>query len=453
MTRQLAILGTTVTVPDPASVTDLAAGFRTQAGQFADLEDTLQTLNRPDAWGEWTGQAADAFGQSLGQLPGEIGEIGDAYEDVASVLQRYAAELEPVVNALSSLSFRAEEAEGNLQAVSTVHAQAKARGENTAVTGWDTRLADANAAISSLRAQLSRLLAELTALAATCTKQITAAEPKKPKQSLFGRLESDVVQDITHPGHLVKDAFKLAEGGVKLELTGALAMGEALFVNPVKNVWQDSKGALKHLDPEKLGTALGDVAGVLGILALVPGVDVIAAPAAVLVGGAAAAADWWAVADHEHGASYLQAGLATVGFGLGGVSLVAGKALDAEPGLQDLADGADARVSGAAMWQAGAKRVFSPPDIKAAISDLKENLSVSGLKENFSISSVKETVSYLKDGISVELHEDLNLGLDDSSHSPAGVNTAHVKWAADRANDVVTTVQDIHDQQTESQMQ
>ena len=46
--------------------------------------------------------------------------------------------------------------------------------------------------------------------------------------------------------------------------------------------------------------------------------------------GAAAAADWWAVAHHENGASYLQAGLATVGLGLGGVSFVAGKAVDAD---------------------------------------------------------------------------------------------------------------------------
>ena len=42
MTRRLVILGTTVTVPDPASVTSLAAAFRGQGGQLADLEDTLQ---------------------------------------------------------------------------------------------------------------------------------------------------------------------------------------------------------------------------------------------------------------------------------------------------------------------------------------------------------------------------------------------------------------------------
>jgi uncharacterized protein YukE len=489
VTRRLVILGTTVTVPDPASVTELAAGFRKQGGQLADLEETLQALNRPDAWGEWTGQAADTFGQSLGQLPGEVAEARDAYGDVAAVLQRYAAELEPVVNALSSLSFRAEDAEGNLQAVSTAHAQAKARGENTTLTGWDTRLADATAAVSSLRAQLNRLLAELTTLAATCAKQITAAEPRKPKQSLFGKLESDFVRDIAHPvGHAVKDIVHGAEAVAKLELTGALAMGEALFVNPVKNVGLHVIQAAEHFNAEQLGTALGDVAGVLGILALVPGLDVIAAPAALIVGGAAAAADWWAAAHNEDGASYLQAALATVGLGLGGVSMVAGKALDAEPGLQDLASGADADASGTALWKTGLPRVFHPSDVKAALSDLKENLTISSLKENLSISGIKEnllggvsalkgSISDVKDAMSETYQQakgpmnpktgvlgagqalsnslrshlsETFIGVD--SHTPAEVKVAYVKWGADRANDLVTTVQDIQGQRTESQV-
>ena len=232
----------------------------------------------------------------------------------------------------------------------------------------------------------------------------------------------------------------------------------------------------------------------LGILALVPGVDVVAAPAALIVGGAAAAADWWAAAHHEDGASYLQAGLATVGLGLGGVSMVAGKALDAEPALQDLGSGADARVSGAALWKAGLQRVFHPSDVKDALSDLKENLTVSGLKENFSISGIKENLSGgiadLKGGISdvkdamsesyQQAKDPLNpggaktgllgagqalsnslrshlsetfTGVDSLSHSPAGVTVAHVKWGADRANDLVTTVQDIQGQQTESKVQ
>src|SRR5580700_8459026 len=123
MTLRLVILGTTVTVPDPASATDLAAGFREQGGHLADLEATLQALSRPDAWGDWTGLAADAFGQSIGRLPAELGDVAGAYDDVASGLQRYANALEPVVNALASLSFQAEDAEGTLAAVRAARSQ------------------------------------------------------------------------------------------------------------------------------------------------------------------------------------------------------------------------------------------------------------------------------------------------------------------------------------------
>ncbi len=170
MTRQLVILGTSVTLPDPASVTDLAAGFQQQSGQLADLETTLQALTRPDAWGDWTGLAADAFGQSIGQLPAELGDVRDGYEDVASALRQYAGQLEPVVNSLSSLSFQAEDAEGTLAAVQNARSQAIANGQDPATTGWDARLTDATEAVSALRGQQTRLLAELTALAAACTE-------------------------------------------------------------------------------------------------------------------------------------------------------------------------------------------------------------------------------------------------------------------------------------------
>jgi uncharacterized protein YukE len=87
--------------PDPASATDLGVSFREVSGHLADLEGTLQTLTRPDAWGDWTGLAADAFGQSIGQLPAELGDMAGAYGKAASALQRYAGQLEPVVNSLT----------------------------------------------------------------------------------------------------------------------------------------------------------------------------------------------------------------------------------------------------------------------------------------------------------------------------------------------------------------
>jgi uncharacterized protein YukE len=435
VTRRLVILGTAVTLPDPASVADLAAGFRGQGGELADLEATLQALTRPDAWGAWTGEAADAFGQSLGQLPAEIGDVRDAYDEVALVLQRYAAELEPVINALTSLSFQAEDAEGTLAAVRTARSQAMARGENSAATGWDARLADATAAVSSLRSQLNRLLGELTALAATCTKQITAAEPRKAKKSLFGSLESDFVKDVADPlGRAFETAGRLGllAAGEELALgaLGSIDVIDAFLVHPITDLYHDGDKLLHGLTAEKLGQVLGDVAGVLGILAFIPGVDVFAVPALVVVSAAAAAADWWAVAKHEKGASVLDASLATVSFALGGVSFVAGRAVSADAGmfqaadkagdldeLEDLKNGADARVSGAALWKAGLPRSFTTQDVKAAVQDSLEE----------SHNPVKQI-----------------LGIDDDgfTHSPAAVRIEHIKNWADRGSTGVTLYQD-----------
>jgi hypothetical protein len=470
VTRRLVILGTTVSLPDPASVTDLAAGFRGQGGELADLETTLQTLARPDAWGNWTGQAADAFGQSLGQLPAEIGDVRDAYDEVALVLQRYAAELEPVINALTSLSFQAEDAEGTLAAVRTARSQAMARGENSAATGWDARLADATAAVSSLRAQLDRLLGELTALAATCTKQVTAAEPRKARKSLFGSLESDFVRDVADPlAHAVEAVARvelgLAAGVFKLDeivAVGALDVVDALVIHPITELPHDFHEVLHGFTAENLGRALGDVAGVLGILALIPGVDAVAVPALVIVSGAAAAADWWAAAHHENGASYLQAGLATLSFGLGGVGLVASKAVDADSDLfqvasdahdtdamSELKDGDDAAASGKALWLTGLKRAFSPSDIKASVSE-NYQLARDPLGQGDAETGLRGFAQAVSNNVRGQAAESLNGGFDELSHSPAAVTIEQVKWGADQLNALTGVVQDRVNQLIES---
>ena len=284
MTRQLVILGTSVTLPDPASVTDLAAGFQQQSGQLADLETTLQALTRPDAWGDWTGLAADAFGQSIGRLPAELGDVRDGYEDVASALRQYAGQLEPVVNSLTSLSFQAEDAEGALAAVRTARSQAIANGQDPVTTGWDARLTDATEAVSALRGQLNRLLGELTALAAACTRQIAAAEPKTAGKSLFGSLESDFVRDVADPlAHAAAEAAKGALDGGK----DALHLLDQTFVEPFTQLGPDLVNFAENPDLHTAGELLQDFGDAVGVIALALTVAAVVVVATVGTGGAA----------------------------------------------------------------------------------------------------------------------------------------------------------------------
>ena len=285
MARQLVTLGTSVTLPDPASVTDLAARFQEQGAQLADTEATLQALTRPDAWGNWTGLAADAFGQSIGQLPAELGDVRDAYEDVASALRQYAGQLEPVVNAISSLSYPAEEAEYTLAATQRARAQAIAHGQDPAtITAWNIRVSDAAAAVSTLRGQLNRLLDELNALASACTRQIKAAEPRTARKSLFGEAESYFMRDVADPvGHGAKAT---AEGLV----TGGKIAGHLLdetFVKPFAELPTNLVNFYRDPDLHTAGELLQHVGDAVGVIGLAVGAAALVVALSVGTGGAA----------------------------------------------------------------------------------------------------------------------------------------------------------------------
>jgi uncharacterized protein YukE len=284
MTRHLVILGTSVTLPDPGSASDLAARFQDQSGQLADTEATLQALTRPDAWGGWTGLAADAFGQSIGQLPAELGDVRDAYEDVVTALRQYAGQLEPVVSSLSSLSYQAEDAEYTLAAVRRARSQAIASGHNPVTTGWDARLADATAAVSALRGRLNRLLGELDALSSTCTRQINAAEPRTARKSLFGELERGFVRDVADPlGHGAAEVGRDALGAGK----ATVHLLDDTFVQPFTELPGDLVNFAENTDLHTAGELLQHFGDAVGVVALVLTVAAVVVIASVGTGGLA----------------------------------------------------------------------------------------------------------------------------------------------------------------------
>jgi uncharacterized protein YukE len=456
MTRQIVILDTSVTVPDPASVTALAGSFGDVNGCLAELEGTLQTLTRPDAWGDWTGLAADAFGRSIGQLPGEVEDIRDAYGAVVAALLEYAGQLEPVIAALTSLSYRAEEAEGTLTATRNARDQAIAQGHNPLTTGWDARLEEATAAVTALRGQLSRLVSELDGLAATCTRKIAAAEPKLESKSLFSSLASDFINDVADPLLRAADAVARADlrvaqtvltAGVVLaadelragEFVAGVAADvvEAILIHPLTKLPGDIVAFIKDPTAENLGAALGDVAGILGVLALIPGVDVIAVPLMLAASAGAAEADWIAVAEHESGASVLNASLATVTLGLGGLSYVAGSAADASSALQD---GDDAQAAGTDLWKDGLQQKITLADVKGGMSE-----AIGKAEDQLDDPSAPKAAVAAK-VVSNQFHDllhfDVEDGEDGTPPSSAVVRIEHVKWASDVTGVGVSTVQD-----------
>jgi len=256
---------------------------------------------------------------------------------------------------------------------------------------------------------------------------------------------------------------RAAKEAFKLELTGGMAIAEALFIHPFTDLKSEIAAGIGNWDAEDWGRALGDVAGVLGIVALlpIPGVDVIAGVAAITLAGAAAAADWVAAAHHEQGASYMQAGLATAGFALAGVGLVARGAVDADSALftkavddndlgalMDLKNGESAAASGKSLWLDGLNSKI--PSIK----DLTDGYQLA--KAPLNPSEAKSGLAGLGQAVSntarSEVAEKLSGGLDEFSHSPAGVQIAHAGWAADGVNVGVGTVQDVETQPTGSQV-
>ena len=104
MMGSLDVAGTIIAVPDPDEIASLSGRFRAMGQALADAQDQLTALASLQAWSQWTGQAANAFGQTVGQLPGQLGVAQESYHAIAAALSDYAGQLRPVVAALTSLA-------------------------------------------------------------------------------------------------------------------------------------------------------------------------------------------------------------------------------------------------------------------------------------------------------------------------------------------------------------
>lgn len=357
MGSSVEILDQWITLPDPDSVASLSNHYYGVCTTLADTKSQLSSVGSPQAAARWTGLAADAFAARLGALPGELEQAWQSYNAVARALSGYSSNLRPVVAALRSLASQAEEAQGTLNATEAARDQAVRTGQESAAGVWNTRLAEAQAAVSALARRRSSLLTELDQLSAECVRQIRQAAPESVHQDLL----SDLKRYAVDAGRLIlraeydQDRFEFM-------------VAKDLYYDPVASVVDDFKKGdwdPTKWDAAKWGKVLSDVSGALGLVALViapiPGLDFadgILVPAAMGFGVAAAGFTTAARLKHEQGATWTD-----VAVDVGGVVLMgSGNAISQGLKLSPLADSDDAVVEGKSLWETGAKNFFNLDD-------------------------------------------------------------------------------------------
>jgi hypothetical protein len=400
MTGYLEILGQSFTTPDPDSVASLSASYSAVCTTIEDAKTALSAIGSPQATAQWSGQAADTFASRLGNLPGQLEQAWESYNTVARALYSYAGSLRPVVSALRSLAYQAEEAEGTLAATRAARDQAVHQPNAAA---WDTRLAEAQAAVEQLKLRLASLLDELRTLSAECVRLIRQAQ----HEAIHSNLITDLRRDLTEAGRVVwrvEDDILHVEDDV---LHVGITVAADLTVRPFENLKQDAVRFWQDPSVANFGKCLDDLSSVVGVLAVlaapIPGLDAVLLLASFGLAVAGMVTDGVAAAKHEEG--WGQVGMDAVGVALTGSGAVIAKGLD----VTGLADGVDADVSAGSLWDTGVGHFFDIPD-----------------------GPVEDPLATYSDNID----SDLNLGVS-SDASPEAVPYEHVEFALNRANDVL----------------
>ena len=409
MTRYLEILGQSVPVPDPDSVAILSGQYRAVATTIGDAKSQLAGIGTGQAQAIWAGQAASAFSRKLGELPGQLEQALQSYTTVAWALSGYADGLRPVVAALSSLAYQAEEAEGTLRATVNARNQVIAQGHDPVATGWNTRVSEAQAEVAQLDRRLSALLAELEGLSAQCVREIQQAEHEGISNNLISDFQRYIVQD---GGVVLDDAFTVADD---------------LLVKPFTDFYEALERWASDPTWATFGAALDACSHVLELVAVllapIPGAYLVLTLASVVAGVLGGASDAAAAAEHEPGASWGQVRSDAIDLGLTALGGVFGKGAEASDSLmrgavdqgdlgqlEALADGSDARVSAGALWGDGIKNYFSLDGWTPDPSEAGQ-----GVLDTY------------KD----EAYTFLHAGADGYTNSPAAAMFQHLEWSVD----------------------
>ncbi len=422
--------GTTVTLPDPRVITELASQFQAAGDQLGDAAEQLSAVAAPQAVTPWTGGAADAFAQTVGPLPGQLNAARDSYHAAAAALSRYADQVGPLVTALTTLSGQAADAAGDLNATQAARNQLFAQDPfSPDLPALDARLVGAQGTVTGLRAQARTAQAELSDAAKTCVTSINNASPGHHGRSLLGRLGHDVA-DVLKPAWHVADK---------------------VLVQPFPEAWDSLEKFSRDPSLANLSDLLGNVTTAIGVLGLlVPGLGEVLAPVLLASEAGALLTDAGAVAEGEEtpleglknagevalsGAGDIaEAGAASEQAVLRGVldSGGAGKALaegdDRTIGdvLNGFVTGADDRTSMPSLLK-GAVTPFTKDYMKVAAGDASRDLT--------------QLVTHPLDFLAGRGAELRNLGVSDGlTHSPNAATLQQVSLGTAGVDGVIRAV-------------
>jgi uncharacterized protein YukE len=326
MAASVDVDGTTVTLPDPQVISDLAARFQAAGDQLGDAADQLSAVAAPQAVTPWTGGAADAFARTIGPLPGQLNAASDSYHAAAAALSQYADQVGPLVTTLTTLSGQAADAVGDLNATQAARNQLFAQDPfSPDLPALDARLASSQSNVTGLRAQARTAQADMEDAAKSCVTSINRASPKHSGHSLLGRLGHDVA-DVLKPAWHVADK---------------------VLVQPFPEAWHGVDNFIDHPSLKNLADALTKVTTAIGVLGLlVPGLGEVLAPFLIASMAGALLSDAGAVAEGEQTplAGLAEAGKVALAGGGGVAEAGAASEQAVLRGVLD-SDGADAALA------------------------------------------------------------------------------------------------------------
>jgi uncharacterized protein YukE len=259
------VLGEQVPLPDPDAIEDLANHYGQVRDQIGEVQEQLQGADQDTTW---TGAAADAFRQGLGDLPGELTKAHNSYNDMAITLSAYADGVRSWVGQYRSLAQQANDVDCELEQAKYALQQAKATGADT--TSLQARVDSLNDELSSLRSQLSHLVdSEFHALADTCVQGIRQAESAGISNTFWEGL------------------CEFFDGVAE----GLVAVGKFVYnavIKPIENLPGDIVNVCEHPgDLSAWSQFLGDASSLIATASLVlPGVGELLLPASLALDAA-----------------------------------------------------------------------------------------------------------------------------------------------------------------------